>query len=114
MIFKITPLAAWNSAIARGLYEGSADDLRDGFIHFSARHQLEGTAAKYFRNQPDLVLIAFDAASFGPALKWEASRGGDLFPHLYGSLSTSSALWVRELPLGADGVPFVPKDITVC
>ncbi len=101
---------------------GSADDVRDGFIHLSAAHQVAGTAAKYFRDQPELLLVAFDAAGLGPALKWEPSRGGDVFPHLYSPLPTARALWTKPLPLGVmtnacfqhdDGMPALPERPTM-
>jgi len=97
-----------------GRYDGSSDDRRDGFIHFSAADQLGGTLAKYFRDRPDLVLVAFETAALGDALKFEPSRGGDLFPHLYGSLPTALALWQRPLELGADGVPLVKEEWLEC
>jgi uncharacterized protein (DUF952 family) len=111
MIFKIVGRDAWAAACREGLYRGSPDDLRDGFIHFSAPAQVKGTAEKHFRGQPDLVLVAFDEKVFGDALVWEPSRGGALFPHLYGTASTNLAVWEKLLPLGADGVPEIPEDI---
>lgn len=111
MIFKIVGRDAWASACAEGLYRGSPDDLRDGFIHFSARAQLSGTAEKHFRGQPDLLLVAFDEKTLGEALVWEPSRGGALFPHLYGTVSTNLAMWEKPLSLGEDGVPAIPEDL---
>ena len=107
LVFKICPAQDWSDAEAAGVYSGSADDRRDGFIHFSTGEQLAGTAAKYFRGQTGLALVAFDAEALGPALKWEASRGGALFPHLYGDLDPRLAKWVRPLPLDNTGVPIV-------
>lgn len=104
-IYKIAGRSAWVEASAAGIYRGSLDDLRDGFIHFSTREQLVETARKHYCGREDLVLIAFDAQRLGEGLKWEASRGGALFPHLYADLPTASALWVRDLPLRSDGVP---------
>ncbi len=106
-VYKIMTREDWQAALAAGVYTGSADDRRDGFIHFSAADQVAGTAAKYFANMPDLVLIAFDADALGGALKWEPSRGGALFPHLYGPLDPKLALSELPLPLGPDGVPVV-------
>ncbi len=97
-VYKICPRGAWEAATAAGVYRGSADDLRDGFVHLSLEHQLAGTAARHFAGQEDLVLVAFDAADLGSALRLEPSRGGDLFPHLYGELSTALARSVRPLP----------------
>lgn len=108
-IFKICPRSAWDDACRDGRYAGSGDDKRDGFIHFSARHQVAATAAKYFRGQQDLVLVAIDAQRLGDNLKWEPSRGGDLFPHLYGDLDPASARAVLHLELDVDGNPIIPE-----
>lgn len=110
-MYKICTRAAWEEACRNGAFTGSADDRRDGFIHLSAPHQLAGTAARHFRGQADLVLVAFEAARLGPTLAWEPSRGGDLFPHLYADLPTSAALWVRPLALGPEGVPVLTEDL---
>jgi uncharacterized protein (DUF952 family) len=107
-IYKITSYQAWNNAGKTGIFSGAAVDIADGYIHFSAAHQVRETAAKYFRNQPDLILAAIDADALGEALKWEPSRGGDLFPHLYGPLPMSAVLSVMALPLGSDGAPVIP------
>lgn len=104
-VYKIAPAALWNAALAGGLFHGSTDDARDGFIHLSAAAQIAGTLHKYFRGIPDLLLIAFDAEHLKPHLKWEASRGGELFPHAYSPLPVSLALWQRPLPLGPAGIP---------
>jgi uncharacterized protein (DUF952 family) len=104
-IYKIADRRAWTEAVAAGVYRGSLDDLRDGFIHFSTGGQLAGTARRHFSGRMDLVLIAIDASLLGDELKWEPSRGGALFPHLYADLPTASALWVRDLRLCADGMP---------
>jgi uncharacterized protein (DUF952 family) len=97
-IFKIMSEDEWNAAVQASVYAGSAVDKKDGYIHFSAQEQLRETAAKYFAGLQDLVLIAFDSADFGETLKWEVSRGGALFPHLYAPLPTELALWVKPLP----------------
>ena len=112
-VFKILPASDWQRACSLGHYSGSADDARDGSIHLSAAHQLAGTAAKYFRHMPGLMLVAFEANALGPQLKWEQSRGGDLFPHLYAPLPTACALWTKPLSLGDDGVPVLP-DFQTC
>ncbi len=112
MIFKILPAEEWETAKENGTYNGSADDNRDGFIHFSASHQLHGTAKKYFSNKEGLLLVAFNPETLGDSLKWEPSRGGDLFPHLYGPLPTHLALWSRPLPLDDAGVPQIPSEAT--
>jgi uncharacterized protein (DUF952 family) len=97
-IYKLVPRALWESALGSGSFDGSAADLADGFIHFSTASQLPGTAAKHFQGVKDLLVVAVDAATLGEALKWEPSRGGDLFPHLYGTLPTSLALSVTPFP----------------
>jgi uncharacterized protein (DUF952 family) len=113
-VFKVAARTAWEDACRRGLFAGSADDRRDGFIHLSEEHQLAGTLDRHYRGQHDLVLVEFDAARLGSALRWEPSRGGELFPHLYGELPTAAAVSVRALVLGADGVPIIPEDVCRC
>ncbi|WP_088343088.1 MULTISPECIES: DUF952 domain-containing protein [Rhodomicrobium] len=110
LIFKLCGRDEWRAAEAAGVYAGSADDLRDGFIHFSSAAQLPGTLAKYFAGRDDLVLVAVDADRLGGGLKWEASRGGALFPHFYGAFPVASALWAHELPLGDGGQPILPAE----
>jgi uncharacterized protein (DUF952 family) len=108
-IYKLLPGHAWCGAVEAGSFRGSPLDIADGFIHFSTAAQVRETAAKHFAGARDLVLVAVPVAALGPSLKWEPSRGGDLFPHLYASLSVSLALWVKPLPLGSDGVHAFPK-----
>ena len=110
-VYKILTEAAFREAGLKGHFAGSADDLRDGFIHLSAAHQLEGTLAKHFAGEEGLVLVALDPARLGRDLKWERSRGGDLFPHLYAPLDLSGVLWTERLSLGEDGVHRLPKGI---
>lgn len=107
-IYKITPQAPWREAEASGRFTGAPIDVADGFIHFSTAAQVRETAAKHFSGQSDLLLVAIDGASLGDALKYEVSRGGALFPHLYGVLELKSVTWVRPLPLGADGTHLFP------
>ena len=97
-IYKICERAAWQKAENAGSYAGSAVDQRDGFIHFSTADQVGETAAKHFAGQTDLMLIAVDGSALGAALKWEPSRGGALFPHLYGALAVTAVRWARPLP----------------
>jgi uncharacterized protein (DUF952 family) len=103
LIYKIAPAALWAEAERSGAFAGSPADRADGYIHFSTRDQAAETAARHFAGQADLVLIAVDAGRLGDELKWEASRGGALFPHLYGPLPVAAAVWTRPLPLAADG-----------
>jgi uncharacterized protein (DUF952 family) len=98
LVYKICPRSDWQRAEAAGSYRGSIDDQRDGFIHLSAGPQVEGTLTRHFSGQSDLVLVAFDEQSLA-GLRWEASRGGALFPHVYGVLPVAQALWVKDLPL---------------
>ena len=102
IIYKICESALWREAERADTFSGAAVDVRDGFIHFSTAAQVRDTAAKHFAGATDLVLIAVDAERLGGALKWEVSRGGDLFPHLYGAMPLTAVLWTRPLPLGSD------------
>lgn len=102
-IYKICPAPAWREAERQGAFRGSADDLRDGFIHFSTAAQVAGTLAKHFAGQAGLLLIAVDATALGAGLRWEPSRGGELFPHLYDELDTRAVQSVVPLTLRADG-----------
>ncbi|MDB5549504.1 MAG: hypothetical protein JWP21_2951 [Tardiphaga sp.] len=108
-IYKICPAPAWREAERAGLYRGSADDARDGFIHFSMAEQLAGTLAKHYRGQTDMFLITIDADALGEALRWEPSRNGDLFPHLYGTLDLGAVTAVQNLLARADGSHAVPE-----
>lgn len=108
ILYKILSDAEWRAAVARGAFEGSAVDLKDGFIHLSTALQASETARLHFRGQQDLILVGFDAEGLGDALKWEPSRGGQLFPHLYAPLPAASAVSVDPLPLDAGGTPQVP------
>lgn len=102
-IYKICTRTEWNDALGVGVYAGSDHDRADGFVHFSTAGQVVETAAKHFAQQDDLVIVAVDPARLDEhALKWEPSRGGDLFPHLYGSLPADTAVWVKDLPWCAD------------
>ncbi|MBD9373944.1 DUF952 domain-containing protein [Rhizobium sp. ARZ01] len=108
-IYKIVPASLWQSARASGRFEGAAIDLADGYIHFSTAAQATETAAKHFAGQTDLLLIAIDGAALGKALVYEPSRGGQLFPHLYGALPFDAVLWEKALPLGDDGQHVFPE-----
>jgi uncharacterized protein (DUF952 family) len=108
LIYKILSATEWREAEHAGAFRGAGIDLSDGYIHFSTLEQTAETAAKHFAGQHDLVVVAVDAEKLGDKLKWERSRGGALFPHLYGPLATRDALWVKPLPLGADGKHVFP------
>lgn len=111
-IYKIITRADWDIARTLGQYHGSDDDKRDGFIHFSTADQMRVTAAKHFAGQRDLMLLALATDQFGDTLKWEPSRGGDLFPHLYGPMQVSAVTRVWHLSLGDDGIHRFPEDAT--
>lgn len=109
LIYKICPATLWDEAVIAGVFTGAAIDLSDGYIHFSTAEQARETAAKHFTGQNGLVLVAVFAESLGSALRWEVSRGGALFPHLYAPLPVSAAVWVKPLPLDVDGVHIFPE-----
>jgi uncharacterized protein (DUF952 family) len=108
-IYKICEQASWRDAERAGSFRGSAVDIRDGFIHFSTATQLAETAARHFAQQKDLLLVAVDGDALGAALKWEKSRGGDLFPHLYGALPLTTVRWARPLPNEVGGRRKLPE-----
>jgi uncharacterized protein (DUF952 family) len=103
LIYKICSAALWRQAEEAGRFDGAPVDVADGYIHFSTAAQLRETAARHFAGQDDLVLVAVERDALGTALKDEPSRGGDLFPHLYGPLPLSAVRWARPLPLGPEG-----------
>jgi uncharacterized protein (DUF952 family) len=103
LVYKICPRTLWNEAEHDGVFRGAPVDHADGFIHFSTAAQVHETAARHFAGAADLVLVAIEAEGLGPALKWEPSRGGALFPHLYGDLPLAAVRWVKPLLLGPDG-----------
>jgi uncharacterized protein (DUF952 family) len=109
IIYKITDLALWNAAERTGIFAGAPVDIADGFIHFSTAAQVHETAARHFSGRADLILVAVDADALGPALRYEPSRGGALFPHLYASLPLSAVRWTRPLRLGSDGRHVFPE-----
>jgi uncharacterized protein (DUF952 family) len=108
-IYKICERASWRLAEQTGTYDGSAVDARDGFIHFSTAAQLAGTMEKHFAGRRDLLLVAVDGDRLGAALKWEASRGGELFPHLYATLPLSAVRWTKPLPNEVAGRRSLPE-----
>ena len=103
VVFKIAAADEWREAEAAGVFAGAPVDRADGFIHFSTAEQAPETAAKWFADRDDLILAAVDAKALGADLRWEPSRGGALFPHLYAALQMSAVVWSRPLRLGPDG-----------
>jgi uncharacterized protein (DUF952 family) len=108
-IYKICSASAWREAERQGVYCGSADDVRDGFIHFSTAPQVAETARKHFFGQAGLFLIEVDADALGEALRWERSRNDELFPHLYGELDLGAVIAVLDLPARSDGTHDIPE-----
>ena len=108
LIYKICPRELWREAEAEGRFGGAPVDLADGFIHFSDAAQAPETASRHFAGISDLLLVAVEAEALGPVLRYESSRGGDLFPHLYGDLQLSAVRWVEDLPMGGDGRHIFP------
>ncbi len=111
LVYKIAPSALWREAELAGSFRGAPVDLADGFIHFSTADQARETAAKHFTGQGDLLLVAVETARLGHALRWEPSRGGALFPHLYGPLPLDAVRSVVPLPLGGDGHHVFPDRV---
>ncbi len=109
LLFKILSAVEWAEALAAGSFTGSAVDKQDGFIHLSAAHQARETAARHFKDREGLVLVAFEEGRLRN-LMWEPSRGGDLFPHVYGVIDPKSAAWVKDLPL-VDGAHQFPAEV---
>jgi uncharacterized protein (DUF952 family) len=108
-IYKICERASWRLAEQTGTYRGSAADARDGFIHFSTAAQLAGTLTKHFAGRGDLLLVAVDAGALGEALKWEPSRGGELFPHLHAALPLAAVRWTKPVPDEVGGRRLLPE-----
>jgi uncharacterized protein (DUF952 family) len=109
IIYKIVSADLWQAAENSGSFAGAGIDLADGYIHFSTGEQAKRTAELYFNGQPNLLLVAIDGQSLGEALKYEPSRDGDLFPHLYAILPLTSVLWVKPLPLDGSGNQIFPE-----
>lgn len=109
-VYKIVDRESWDAATAEGVYRGAPVDHADGFIHLSARNQVMETARKHFRGMRGLLLVAIRSEALGADLKWEKSRDGALFPHLYADLPTSAAAWVKPLPLSPAGHIFPELD----
>lgn len=109
VIYKICRAEEWREAERERVFRGAPVDLADGFIHFSTAGQVAETAARHFAGADGLILVAVDAAKLGAILKWEPSRGGALFPHLYGTLPLDAVVWIVPMPLGADGRHVLPE-----
>ena len=108
-IYKICSASSWREAERQGVYRGSADDLRDGFIHFSTAAQVGETARKHFFGQKALFLVEVDADALGDALRWERSRNDELFPHLYGELDLGAVTAVHQMNARSDGTHDIPE-----
>jgi uncharacterized protein (DUF952 family) len=111
VIYKICRRSDWARAQQTGKLDMSADDRRDGYLHLCTAEQLAATAAKHFAGGRDLVLLAIRADRLGPALKWEKSRGGALYPHLHGELAAGDVLWAQPLPLDESGRHLLPAEL---
>jgi len=109
LIYHMCLRQEWELAMQSGAYTGSSQDRADGFIHFSTAAQLPESARRHRKGQAGLVLLAVDPRILGEALRWEPSRHGALFPHLYGTLPLSAVVSVCDIPLGVDGVPLLPQ-----
>jgi uncharacterized protein (DUF952 family) len=108
-IYKICSASAWREAERQGVYRGSADDARDGFIHLSLASQVAETARKHFAGERGLFLIEVDADALGERLRWERSRNDELFPHLYGELDLGAVIAVCDMPVRSDGTHDIPE-----
>jgi len=111
LIFKICHHDEWKDAERAGVYHGTAKDRADGFLHFSTSEQLIGTLTKWYADADDLVLVAVDGDALGDALKWEKSRDGALFPHLYGRLPLSAVKWTGEIGRETEGRFTLPSPL---
>lgn len=122
-IFKIFQPHEWAQLVQKARFKGSTDDLRDGFIHFSAADQLRGTLEKYYTDYPNIIIAHVESQNWGSRLKWELSRGGASFPHLYTDLlmadvvqywnlqKEDGALWNLSVIEGDLKITFAPSDV---
>ncbi|CAM5772544.1 hypothetical protein LMIY3S_03879 [Labrys miyagiensis] len=110
-IYKIMTAQQWRDAQAAGRFEGAPIDIKDGYIHFSDAATVRETAARHFAGQGNLLIAAVDAEGLGDALKWEVSRGGALFPHLYAPLALDAISWIKPLPLGENEAHVFPDEL---
>jgi uncharacterized protein (DUF952 family) len=111
LVYKIADKDVLAQAQAEGSMAGMPVDLADGYIHLSTARQVGETLAKHFRGQRDLALLAVRTAAVDPDLKWEKSRGGDLFPHLYGSLPMTAVAWIKTVSVEPDGLVALPEEL---
>lgn len=109
-VYKIVDQASWEEASGQGVYRGAPIDHADGFIHLSTKGQVMETARRHFAEEEGLLLVAVSVDAIAADLKWEPSRGGDLFPHLYGDLPLEAVRWVKKLPLSPAGHIFPDLD----
>jgi uncharacterized protein (DUF952 family) len=108
MIYHMCRADEWEAAVASGAYAGSSQDKADGFIHFSTAEQIVESARRHRAGQDGLLLLAVDPTVLGDRLKWELSRAGALFPHVYGKIAPAESAWVKPLPLGKNGEHVFP------
>lgn len=108
LIYKICPQELWDQAKQDGVFRGAPIDISDGFIHYSTAGQVAETAEKHFTGQENLILLAVDSEQLGPKLRYEVSRGGALFPHLYAEMPLDAVLWEKPLENDPDGIPIIP------
>ena len=113
LIYKIFTAPQWAALERDGATAGAPVDLADGFVHFSTGKQVALTAAKHFAGQAGLMLLAVEAGRLGAALRWEPSRGGELFPHLHATLRRADVAWARPLPRGPDGSHVFPEGVEI-
>ena len=111
LIYHLARAGAWAEAERAGLYRGTPEDRADGFIHFSTAAQVAERAAKHRKGEADLILVGADPEALGQALRWEPSRGGQLFPHLYGDMALEAVRLAVPLPLGPEGLHVFPDDL---
>ena len=111
LIYKIVSADLWREALDAGELKGMPVDFKDGYMHFSSAAQVRQTAALHFAREENLILLTVRASKFADRLKWEPSRGGDLFPHLYAPLPTAAVDLAAPLPLGADGLHIFPESV---
>lgn len=111
LVYKILRRAEWIAAQQSGVFAGSRDDERDGFVHLSAAHQVRGVCGRYFADESAVVLLTIEAARLGPALKWETSHKGEAYPHLYGPLPLALVKSIADIRRGEGGRLIFPPEI---